>query len=94
MRGLEIKGLDPRSRGELQLESSVTGVLVIGVDPGSAAAKARIRRGDVIVAVEKSVVSSVADFRRALESQNGEALIRIRRGQSSIFVILGDTDRP
>jgi len=93
LRGLEIRTLDRRMRNELDLKGKVVGVVVTGVDPGSPAARADVRRGDVIVAVNRSKVKSVGDFRRQLGKAGEDVLLRIRRGQASVYVVLGKKSR-
>jgi len=48
------------------------GVLVREVEGGSAAAKAGLKAGDVIVAVDGKGVATVAELRKALELKSGE----------------------
>lgn len=51
------------------------GVLIAGVAPGSAAAKAGLRKGDLILEVENQTIHSVAEFKSALEKVADEAKI-------------------
>ena len=48
------------------------GVLIAGVAPGSAAAKAGLRKGDLILEVENQPIHSVAEFKSAVEKVIGE----------------------
>lgn len=65
--GLEITDLSPRTRRSFELPPDVSGVLVTGVDPTSAAAEAGLRRGDLITEVNGREVQSVADFTAAVK---------------------------
>ena len=47
--------------------TSDEGVLIAGVAPGSAAAKAGLRKGDLILEVENQSIHSVAEFKSAVE---------------------------
>ena len=88
-RGLSVRDLDGQARKRLRLDAQINGALVIGVDPGSAANKAGIQEGDIIVAVQKKKVESARKFRRLMKSLSGDVLMRIvRRGQAT-FVLLG-----
>ena len=84
-----MRDLDRQARKRLRLDAQINGALVIGVDPGSAANKAGIQEGDIIVAVQKKKVENARKFRRLMKSLSGDVLMRIvRRGQAT-FVLLG-----
>ena len=51
------------------------GVLIAGVAPGSAAAKAGLHKGDLILEVENQPIHSIAEFKAALEKVEEEAKI-------------------
>ena len=51
------------------------GVLIAGVAPGSAAAKAGLRKGNLILEVENQAIHSVAEFKSAVEKVKAEAKI-------------------
>ena len=51
------------------------GVLIAGVAPGSAAAKAGLRKGDLILEVENQPIYSVEEFKSAVEKVADEAKI-------------------
>jgi len=92
-RGTEIDGL---YLGELDDHRSLTrftkgvrsGVVVLGVVSGSAAADAELRTGDIIVEVNRAPVGSVADFKAAVKSTDGPPLLLVRRGEASIYSVL------
>jgi Do/DeqQ family serine protease len=65
-----------------------TRVAVVQVAPGSPAARAGLRRGDVIISVNRRTVNSLADFRQALQQSSGPALLHIRRGDGAFFLPL------
>ena len=88
LRGLEVAELDRAARRQLKLDRSVEGVVLRGIDSSSSAAQANLRPGDVIVGVNRRPVTSVREFRRALSSNPGSVLLRIRRGDASLFVLL------
>jgi len=58
--------LAPQIRRQLGLPSRTTGVVVTVVEPGSPAAEAGLRRGDVIQQVNGREVASASDFERAI----------------------------
>ena len=90
---------DPRSRepgGEADLLGLVVedseqgdGVVVVDTAQGGAAAEAGIRRGDLIVSINRKRISTSADYARAIRSSPGGNLtILVRRGDASIYFAL------
>jgi serine protease Do len=65
-------------------------VLVTRVEDDSAAAEAGIRRGDVIVEVNRQPVKGLADFEKATRDiKKGERLtLRLERGEVALYVAL------
>ncbi|MEE2756862.1 MAG: Do family serine endopeptidase [Myxococcota bacterium] len=88
-RGLDIQRVDRSWRKRLGLNSAVSGVVVTGVDPGSAAQRAGIKQGDIIVSIDRKPTRTVNSVQKALRGQAGDVLVRIRRGESSSYVVLG-----
>ncbi len=70
------------------LAGKVEGVEVLDVEPGSAAAQAGLRRGDIIVSVNREPVKSVEDVRRAAEKSRHGILLNIRRGEGALFLVI------
>ncbi len=89
LRGLDAQRLDRVWRKRLGLKSATSGVVVTGVDPGSAAHRAGIKQGDIIVSIDRKATRTVSALRKALRGQSGDVLVRVRRGQSSSYVVLG-----
>lgn len=87
--GLSVQTLTPDVARELGLPENERGVVVTDVAPGSLAAMAGIRPGDVIQAVGNKPVTNVSEFRAAL-SEAGQQGVRllIRRGDTRLFVFL------
>ena len=81
--GLAVRPLSPDEKKEL---GSTQGVMVEEV--GGAAARAGIRPGDVITAVNGTPVKSPDDLRRQVEKAKGSIALLVRRGDASIFVPL------
>jgi serine protease Do len=85
--GFEVRPLTPELARELDRRST-QGVVVTSVEDGSAADEAGIRRGDVIVEVNRQPVKSLADFERATrDMKKGERLtVRLERGDIALYV--------
>jgi serine protease Do len=62
--GLVVRELDRSMMGQLDVPGSVHGVVVARVDPTGAAFSAQMRRGFVIIEINRRPVRSVADYDR------------------------------
>jgi len=83
--GLAVQDLNPELAQQLGLDTT-EGVLITSVQPGSPADDAQLRRGDVILEVDRSAISDVNDLRTQLDAADDGALFLIRRGEATIFV--------
>jgi len=85
--GLRVQELTPEVAEQLQIETA-EGVVVSGVEPGSAAEEAGLRRGDVVLEVDRKPVADVAEFRDALAGAKRGALLLVSRGGAELIVAL------
>ena len=87
--GLTVQTLTPEIAQNLGVDD-VKGVVVTAVESGSAAEDAGLRRGDIILEVNRHAVESVDGYRKAVrESEKGKNLLfLVRRGENTIFVAL------
>lgn len=87
--GLALRDLDARTAQRLGLNPG-DGVLVVAVQPGSAADRAGLRPGDVIQEVNRKKVTSVKEAQaESQKDPNAQTLLLLlRRGQSSRFAAL------
>jgi serine protease Do/serine protease DegQ len=74
----------------LTVEDAEQGVTVVEVERGSAAADAGIRRGDVIVLVNRKKIPSSAEYARIIQQagRGGSLTVLVRRGDASIYFAL------
>ncbi|MGH7896763.1 MAG: PDZ domain-containing protein, partial [Candidatus Binatia bacterium] len=88
--GLTVQNLSPEIAESLGLEAGTQGVVVSAVTPGSPAEDAQIRRGDVILEVNRKPVKDAAAFRSAVKAtEKGKSLLLlVKRGESTIFLAL------
>jgi serine protease Do len=87
--GLTLNDLTPVAARKLGLPSSVKGgVLVEGLDPGSAAAESGLHPGDVIVEVDRTAVTDVGRFKDLYGKAKGRALLRVVREGRSFYVVV------
>jgi serine protease Do len=86
--GLRLQELTPELAEQLGLESDAHGVVVSGVEPDGPAAEAGLRRGDVIVEVDRHEVNDTGDLQKRLKETDERALLLVRRGDSQLYVPL------
>ncbi len=86
--GLTVREVTESVAKQLSLER-VEGMLVTGVKPGSPADEAGLRRGDVILELNKTGVTDMASYKKALEKldQGGNALFLVQRGEAKRFFV-------
>jgi serine protease Do len=82
--GLRVQDLTDELSEQLGVQGE-KGVVVTEVEGTSQAAKAGMRRGDVILEVNQNEVANVADFKKATGGQD-KLLLLVRRGEATIFV--------
>jgi serine protease Do len=85
--GLRVQDLTPEIAEQLGVKDDA-GVLVTRVEPGSPAQEAGLRRGDLIVEVDRSEVNDTSNLQKRLSGAGGRALLLVRRGDATIFVPL------
>ena len=83
--GLVVQDLNAELAERLGLETT-QGVLITSIEPGSPADDAQLRRGDVILEVDRSEIEDTDDLRAQLDLADDGALFLIRRGDATIFV--------
>ncbi|HEY7372590.1 MAG TPA: trypsin-like peptidase domain-containing protein [Polyangia bacterium] len=88
--GLGLQTLTPELAESMGLERGLRGAVVAEVAPGSAAAAAGVREGDVILEVDRQRIASADEAANALSSpRNGGHLVRIRGAAGIRFITLG-----
>jgi serine protease Do len=87
--GMTVQKLTPQIAESLGLEKA-DGVVVSAVDPGSVADEAGIRRGDVILEVDRKPIRSIDEYKKAVAGiRKGKGvLLLVRRGESTLFLAL------
>jgi Do/DeqQ family serine protease len=87
--GMTVEPLTPELAARLDVDRSVKGVVITGVDPASPAASAGLRSGDVIQQVNGRSVDDADDVRDALDGNGGKpSVLLVTRGDATIFVPL------
>ncbi len=88
--GLALRDITPQIAAQLGLPSGRTGAVVATVEPGSAAARAGLRPGDVLLEVNRSPVRSGAEAVSALRGAAADTpvFLLVWRGGQEHFVTM------
>ena len=87
--GMSVQNLTEELAKSFGFEGE-NGVVVSAVEPGSSAAQADIKEGDLIKEVNREKINNIKEFREALKSteEGKDILLLIRRGMHTRFVII------
>jgi serine protease Do len=85
--GMKVQNLTPEIAEQLGLEDE-KGVVVSGVESGSPAEEAGIRRGDVILETDKQPIKDVKELQQRLGEAKKGALLLVRRGDATLYVAI------
>ena len=89
LQGLSIEELTPQARRQFDLPARTAGVVIVNIEPESAAAEAGLRRGDVIQEVNRMAITSVSQFEEAIRrGGNDPVVLLVNRGGSTQFIVL------
>ncbi|MDK1384836.1 DegQ family serine endoprotease [Sinorhizobium sp. 8-89] len=72
-----------------QFQDAAGNVVVSNIEDGSAAARSGLRPGDVIVAVNRQPITTVAELAAALKDAGGTIALDLFRGGSKFFLVIG-----
>lgn len=75
--GIRVGEITPDIQRQLQLPDR-KGVVIMDVEAGSSADRVGLRRGDVIVGVDKMEVNNLDDFAKALDQVGDRPVVRLR----------------
>lgn len=70
------------------LAGQVQGVAVLGLAPGSPAARAGLQPGDIIVSANREEVASLEELRSIATPDAKQLLLHIRRGRGALFLLI------
>lgn len=82
--GVLFGALDERS----EMFGKMEGIPVVEVQPGSRAAEAGLRPGDIVTAVNRKPVRTSQEFADAVERNKGSLLLNVRRGEAALFIVI------
>ncbi len=84
LKGVTLSEIDRTHR----LYGEVRGVVIVDMQPDTAAWDAGLRPGDVITAVNRRDVRDLRDFLTAVDNPQGALLLRVLRGNLAAFLVL------
>jgi len=92
---IRVQGLERLSGADLRdlepgdpLYGEISGVVVVGLDPASRAARSGLEAGDIILAVNRRPVASVEELREELAEIDRALALTVQRGSARIFLIM------
>ncbi len=88
LEGLALKNLDAPLRQRLSLGKDVRGAVIVRVSPGSKAAHAKLRRGDVIIQINHQTIASARQAVQEYQATKNAKLIQIIRDGAKQFVVI------
>ena len=83
--GIGVGALTDEARDRIGVSR---GVLITSIDRQSRAAEAGLRPGFIIVRVGQQDVTTVDDYRRAIDAAEGDVLLLVHNGQAQFFVVV------
>ncbi len=87
--GVTLEELTPEHRRTLGLGAEVQrGVVITDLAPKSAAAKAGLRPGDVVLELNRVAVDSLAKFKELYGKASGDILLAVQRRGATLFVVV------
>ncbi|UIJ45318.1 Do family serine endopeptidase [Sphingomonas cannabina] len=85
--GLQLTPLTPQIARQVGVDPATRGVVIVSADPSSDAANKGLRRGDVIVSVNRTPVTSLAEFNSAVNAAKSagrdQVLLYIQRARGN-----------
>jgi serine protease Do len=88
--GLSVQDITPELAQQLGLSPDEQGVVISGVDPGSPAAEAGLKPGDVVKEVNRQPIQNTRNYNAVLEKikQGENVLLLIKRGSGTLYLVL------
>jgi serine protease Do len=93
LNGVGVDDLTSDTRAQFNIPEHLSGAIVTNVDPDSAAARAGISAGDVILSINRHAVSSAQDAvdLSSKPSSSGKTLVRLWSHGSTLYVVVDES---
>ncbi|MEN2994359.1 MAG: DegQ family serine endoprotease [Thermodesulfovibrio sp.] len=89
-KGLSVIDLEPSMAKQIGADPEDKGVVIYKIEPGSPADFTGLRKGDLIMEIERQKIMSVSDFQRVIQKiSKSDVLVLISRGGKKFYMILG-----
>jgi serine protease Do len=92
LNGVAVDNLDPRMRRQMNYPEGLKGAVITNVDPQSAAARAGLRAGDVILEINRQPVENAQDaVELSSKAESKKTLLRLWSRGSKVFAVVDET---
>ncbi len=88
--GLTVQNITADLANKFGLDENESGVVITEVQPGTPAAEARLRPGDVVKEVNRQKIQNIRDYKQVTEKmKKGETLLLlVKRGGNTFFIAI------
>jgi serine protease Do len=92
LKGVAVDDIDPQVRRQLEIPAQIKGAMITEVAPDSAAARAGLSRGDVILEINKQPVNSAEDaVALCASAENKKSLLKLWSRGNKVFLVVDET---
>jgi serine protease Do len=92
LNGVAVDDLDANARAQLDVPARLKGAVITAVEPGSAAARAGLSEGDVILEINKQPVTSAEQaVELSAKAEGKKTLLRLWSRGRTIFVVVDES---
>ena len=93
LNGVGVGDLDPKTREQFHIPDTVHGAVVTQVEPGSAAAEAGLKTGDVIESINRQPVKNADDaVQLTTNTASKQTLVRVWDNGGSRYVVVDESN--
>jgi serine protease Do len=87
--GLRVRDIDPQIAEQLGVDPDQSGVVIVQIDPESAIAQAGVRRGDIIIEINREPVDDLKDYNALIKKidQGDTVQMLLRRGGGGMLAV-------
>lgn len=89
LKGLSVIDFEPSMAKQIGADLDDRGVVVYKIEPGSPAENTGLKKGDLIMEIERQKIQSASDFQKAIQKiSRSDILVLINRGGKKFYMIL------
>ena len=87
--GMRVREIDPEIAEQLGVDQDQRGVVIVQLDPESATAQAGVRRGDIIIEINRKAVDDLKDYKAQINKiDKGDTVqMLLRRGAGGMLAV-------